>query len=189
MLRIPGQLIARAGLFALCIGHGVWGVAKRMHPLGMASLWLDFWHYPGKHKNVMKITINYENLQDEEAAAVRAALAYIARKNRDEHPSGEFDSAQRWEPDLAEKSPYVLEAREPSHRWPYSRLLAARSLKHCAWLHDADEMMVRDVVGLLLCKPTKAGLKRLKHCSFNILGQIADKRIQEKIHAAVISKL
>lgn len=165
------------------------GPSEADAPLGMASLWQDCGKSPAKHKIVMKITINYENLQNEEAAAVKAALSYIKRKNRDEHPSGEFDSAQRWYPDPTEKSPHVLAAREPSRAWPYSMMIAARTLKHCAWLHGADEVMARDVVGILLRRPTKAGLKRLKQSSMNILGEVAEEAIQEEIHAAVIELL
>jgi hypothetical protein len=121
------------------------------------------------------------DLSPKESAALKAALCYIDRQARREHPSGRFDNAKRWYPDASEKSPSVIAAREPSRAFPNSYNTAARSLKHCAWLHGADETITRDVVALLREKPTKAGLKRLGKSADPIIMAIDDVPTRERI--------
>ena len=77
--------------------------------------------------------------------AVRAALRYLRRKNRDEHPSGNFDNASRWYPSASEKLNTAL-YRTPSRSWPYSYLLPCRSAHHCAMLEKcANVGLVRSI--------------------------------------------
>lgn len=136
----------------------------------------------------MKHTTTTTSLNKQESTALNAALKYVARKNRTEHPDGKFDKANRWYPAAHEASPYVQNAREPSGAWPYSKLLAARSLKHCVWLNKADHTTTRDVVGIVACTPTKAGLKRLGKSTGRIIEAMpAD--LRENSRSAVLDKL
>lgn len=57
---------------------------------------------------------------------------YAARRDRAEHPEGEFDKRGRWYPSSAEDcgdvGGYV---RSPSANWPYSYMLRCRTKSHC----------------------------------------------------------
>lgn len=68
----------------------------------------------------------------------KAALRYIRRKNRAEHPAGKFDSAKRWYPNPCEGLD-VSNFRSPSHAFPFSYLLACRTAAHCARLEGVGE--------------------------------------------------
>jgi len=58
-------------------------------------------------------------------------LVYLARKDRLTNPTGEFDNAGRWYPSDDENADkYTSGIRRPSRKWPYSYMLAARTLKH-----------------------------------------------------------
>lgn len=74
--------------------------------------------------------------------AVQALDTYELRKSRDEHPEGEFDNAGRWYPSARENCGVTRWARPPSQAWPYSYLIACRSLDHCERLYDADHDVV-----------------------------------------------
>lgn len=56
---------------------------------------------------------------------------YAARKNRILHPDGEFDNAGRFYPSSTEDADnFTSSIRSPSRSWPYSYMVAARTLKH-----------------------------------------------------------
>jgi hypothetical protein len=77
------------------------------------------------------------------AAVIPAAKQYIARRDRTEHPEGTFDKAGRWYPTVSEKL-NTSAFRSPSREWPYSYMLACRSLAHVAALHglsSPDELL------------------------------------------------
>lgn len=72
-----------------------------------------------------------------------AAAQYIARKDRTEHPDGEFDNAGRWYPDETEKLNTDM-YRSPSRAYKYSYMLACRTVEHVANLHgftNKDELL------------------------------------------------
>lgn len=78
--------------------------------------------------------------------AYEAALEYTKRKARVSHPDGWFDKAKRWYPSAAEDCGITSTIRTPSRGWPYSYLLAARSLQHVATLYGQEASMVRAAV-------------------------------------------
>ena len=51
---------------------------------------------------------------------------YQMLKNRDIHPSGEFDKAGRWSSDNSD----LINVRTPSRAYPYSEMTACRTLKY-----------------------------------------------------------
>lgn len=64
---------------------------------------------------------------------------YQARKDRLIHPKGSFDKAKRWYPTDEENSDnFTATVRSPSARYPYSYMLAARTLKHVKALAVAN---------------------------------------------------
>ncbi len=72
-------------------------------------------------------------------AAFQAYARWLRRQERTEHPAGKFDKAGRWEPSTSEDCDgFTSHTRTPSRAWPYSYLLAARSLEHCEALSGAD---------------------------------------------------
>lgn len=88
-----------------------------------------------------------------------AAILYVARQKRDDHPDGTFDDAKRWYP--TGRDAEVMEAglRSPSRAWPFSYMHACRSLGHCIRHAGAqDEELVRAIVLLL---SGKAGAKSI----------------------------
>jgi hypothetical protein len=76
--------------------------------------------------------------------AVNAAITYIRRRDRDEHPAGSFDSAKRWYPDPSENLNTAY-YRSPSRSWPFSYMHACRTAQHCSHLHEADVSTVRSI--------------------------------------------
>jgi hypothetical protein len=86
--------------------------------------------------------------------AVLAAGRYIARRERWEHPQGEFDAGGRWYPSPSEGLDTRC-YRTPSRRWPYSYMLACRTVKHCAYLEHADDLtLVRRIVRIAVSAKT-----------------------------------
>ncbi len=76
----------------------------------------------------------------------QAAQAYIARRDRKDHPDGEFDKGGRWYPSEAEKQPCCRSIRPPSRAWPNSLNSHCRTLKHVARLYGVDEKALRQRV-------------------------------------------
>ena len=71
-------------------------------------------------------------------AAFRAYARWLRRQERAEHPQGKTDG-HRWYPSEAENCDgFTRWTRSPSRSWPWSYMLAARSLSHCESLDDAD---------------------------------------------------
>lgn len=71
--------------------------------------------------------------------AAKAALTYLLRRERVEHPDGRFDKRGRWFPSEKEDCDCCASVRTPSNAYPYSYLVHARSLEHIAWLHCKPE--------------------------------------------------
>jgi hypothetical protein len=57
---------------------------------------------------------------------------YDMLKNREIHPSGEFDKGGRW----YAKNSDLINVRSPSRAWPYSQMLACRTLKYVKKVYD-----------------------------------------------------
>lgn len=73
------------------------------------------------------------HMETESITLVEAAkIVAWARKERLDHPVGKFDNAGRWYPAAEENADdFTSGIRSPSREWPYSYMLAARTLKHC----------------------------------------------------------
>jgi hypothetical protein len=93
-----------------------------------------------------------ERLPATQVPAVAAALRYLRRKLRYEHPKGSFDKSGRWFPADSE-SLDTNRYRPPSRRWPYSYMTASRTAFHCTALERAlDEVkLVRGLSRIILC--------------------------------------
>lgn len=82
---------------------------------------------------------------------MRAAVrCYIARQERKDHPSGEFDKAGRFYPagstyggDGEEWQECCAPIRTPSRSWPYTYMTHCRSLPHVANLYGVDAVKLR----------------------------------------------
>lgn len=99
------------------------------------------------------------------STAFEAAFEYIKRQLRFSHPDGWFDKQQRWYPNDCEDPNRTLRdtVRTPSSSWPYSYLLAARSLKHVCELKKADAKAARAAIKELkkrFCCETEQELAR-----------------------------
>ena len=75
-----------------------------------------------------------------------AALSFLRRRERLEHPAGSFDAAGRWWMDVAEQRLCCGEIRPPSRQHPYSYLVHCRTLRHVAALYDVPVERVRGAV-------------------------------------------
>lgn len=79
---------------------------------------------------------------------VLAAVRYIRRRDRIEHPAGKTDNGGRWYPansECLDTSFY----RSPSRQWPWSYMLACRTAAHCAQMHGADVTSTRRIARLI----------------------------------------
>ena len=67
--------------------------------------------------------------------ALMAAILFILRRDRDEHPCGQFDNAGRW---YAKGRDYEVLARcrAPSRAFPWSQMSSCRTLRHCCRYYD-----------------------------------------------------
>lgn len=91
---------------------------------------------------------------------VEAALEFYERKNRLSNPPGEFDRLGRFYAD--ERTHAVRYCVEPTKRYPYSEMLAARTAEHCAELHHAQNLtFVRRLVRAMESDKGKAEIKKL----------------------------
>lgn len=72
-------------------------------------------------------------------AVFRAYARWRRRVARTEHPDGRNDQARRWYPSASENiDGFTDHVRSPSQAWPFSYMLAARTLAHCEALDHAD---------------------------------------------------
>jgi hypothetical protein len=77
-------------------------------------------------------------------AVKQAALCYVRRRDRLEHPLGEFDNAGRWYPDPSEGLD-TCRLRSPSRAWPFTYQRACRSLAHCMRLEGVPSEHATEV--------------------------------------------
>ncbi len=76
---------------------------------------------------------------------VEAAERYLRRRDRLEHPTGNFDRAGRFYVAEDEKCDCCIGIRSPSARFPYSQMLHARTAKHVAAVTGVEEKLVKRV--------------------------------------------
>lgn len=73
--------------------------------------------------------------------AVRAAIRYLRRRERLEHPAGGPARGGRWYPDASEGLNTAM-YRTPSRAFPWSYMLPCRSIRHCAQLVGCDDILL-----------------------------------------------
>ncbi len=71
-------------------------------------------------------------------AVLRAAERYIRQRDRIEPPDGGTDNAGRWYPEASEQLD-TRRYRYPSRTWPWSYMVACRTIAHCAKLEGIPE--------------------------------------------------
>jgi hypothetical protein len=67
--------------------------------------------------------------------ALLAAILYVLRRDRDEHPTGHFDNARRWYASGRDKE-VLAWCRQPSRAYPWSEMRSCCSLRHCCRYYD-----------------------------------------------------
>lgn len=72
-------------------------------------------------------------------------MRFIARRDRAEHPSGDFDNAKRWWPDDDEDCDCCTYIRTPSRSWPHSLIVHCCTAEHVANLHGVSVKALRRV--------------------------------------------
>jgi hypothetical protein len=71
---------------------------------------------------------------------------YENRKNRIEHPEGQFDTAGRWYPSAREDAGVTSRIRTPSRAYPYSYMAACRTLKHVRMLAKTNPQYFQTLI-------------------------------------------
>ena len=77
----------------------------------------------------------------------KAAQHYLDLQSGAIHPTGKFDSARRFYPDV--KFDCCKDIRKPSRRFPYSYMKHCRSMKHVANIYGVDKMELHKAVNVL----------------------------------------
>lgn len=75
----------------------------------------------------------------------KAAHTYYNRETGKEYPQGNKDSGGRWYP-KGRDAEVMADVRAPSRSHPFSYYKAAKSIKHCAALFDADLEVVKAII-------------------------------------------
>lgn len=81
--------------------------------------------------------------QQSTTALDQAIAAFIARKDRSQHPDGEFDNKRRWYPSNAERQSCCAAVRTPSAAYPFSLMVHCRTADHIANLYGVDAADIR----------------------------------------------
>ncbi|QNN21767.1 hypothetical protein HED60_05605 [Planctomycetales bacterium ZRK34] len=77
---------------------------------------------------------------------IKRRVVFVARRDRILHPDGTFDRGGRWYPTDAEDCGVTKYIRSPSRAYPYSYLVACRTLKHCRQLPmEIIEMSLKQI--------------------------------------------
>lgn len=93
----------------------------------------------------------FKRLKSHPEPLVRAAAQYLLRRDRIEHPEGAADNGGRWYPaDETETELVAGRIRAPSRRWPWSYMLACRTLRHCCALQGLKSAKGAHVVAATL---------------------------------------
>lgn len=88
------------------------------------------------------------------SAPARAAVRYISRRDRLEHPDGWQDSGGRWYPNESEGLD-TGRYRLPSRSYPWSYMHACRTIAHCAKLERCTKLLlVRRIARAIDLAPT-----------------------------------
>ena len=72
-----------------------------------------------------------------------AVRVYWDRRDRREHPEGQFDNAMRWYPSNEEQQTCCRAIRTPSRAYPYSLMVHCRTAQHVANLCGVETSELR----------------------------------------------
>lgn len=75
-----------------------------------------------------------------------AAVTYIKRRNRTDHPEGKTDKGGRWFPSDYEKQPCCDNVRSPSRSFPWSLMTHCRSTEHIANLYGIPKETLKNAL-------------------------------------------
>lgn len=117
--------------------HGAPGATEA---LGKAGYWLIDGAKPVKYLGRERAALQR---CDDLIRTYEAAYVYLRRRDRLEHPEGEFDSAGRWTPSGDERQGCCALIRSPSRAYPYSLMTHCRSAEHVAATMNADRRGVK----------------------------------------------
>lgn len=78
----------------------------------------------------------------------KAAMSFIRRQNRTEHPDGKSvaSTSQAWYPSEKETCECCSSIRTPSRKYPWSLMVHCRTMKHVANLYGIEESVLRECV-------------------------------------------
>jgi len=76
----------------------------------------------------------------------KAVQCYMDRKERTEHPQGQFDNGGRWYPSEHEACTCCEYIRSPSRGFPFSLMVHCRTVSHVAQLFGVGKSELRKSV-------------------------------------------
>jgi hypothetical protein len=119
------------------------------------------------------------------SAPLRAAVRYISRRDRLEHPNGWQDSGGRWYPNETEGLD-TGSYRLPSRRYPWSYMQACRTVAHCAKLERCSKLLlVKRIARAIDLAPTEDTAIRAVRSVMNAARR--DRDAKNKTRPALVS--
>ncbi|MGV4839273.1 hypothetical protein ACSMEA_05895 [Stenotrophomonas maltophilia] len=106
--------------------------------------------YTADAKRFVKAYKSFQALNEEQkASAYAGAMKYVLRRSRLEHPDGSWDSDGCFYPSSYENADWITDnISTPSKRYPYTYMLACRTVEHCCRLEGANVEHARWVITL-----------------------------------------
>lgn len=106
--------------------------------------------YTADAKRFVKAYKSFQALNEEQkASAYAGAMKYVLRRSRSEHPDGSWDSDGCFYPSSYENADWITDnISTPSKRYPYTYMLACRTVEHCCRLEGANVEHARWVITL-----------------------------------------
>ncbi|WP_146200764.1 hypothetical protein [Stenotrophomonas maltophilia] len=106
--------------------------------------------YVADAKRFVKAYKSFQDLSDEQKeSAYAGAMKYVLRRSRLEHPEGSWDSDGCFFPSAYENAGWIEEnISSPTKRYPYSYMLACRTVEHCCRLTNTPVEHARWVITL-----------------------------------------
>ncbi len=89
---------------------------------------------------------------DWDSEARQAALTYVKRRERSEHPAGHFDRKRRWYPAEGETRECRRSIRRPSAAYPFSLMLHCRTIVHVATLFRVTVRELKEKIPEVMLK-------------------------------------
>ena len=77
---------------------------------------------------------------------IKAAIEYLLRRDRIDHPDGQTQKGNKWYPSDTERKTCCNSIRSPSRAYPWSLMTHCRTLPHIANLYDCDLDKVKDLL-------------------------------------------